>query len=424
MRYLLQRPLPDELLSSVWLRSARRAGLPIGTVARALTGGRKWAPSFFHAGHLADLAPLLGMTPVELLWKQTVFPYASAFFEPDVFEKALAAALSIGHAAAGMGAVTQSVSDHACFRRFCPVCAREDCKRWGESYWHRSHNLPGVLLCLAHDRVLRETELQTAGTRSWSYALPHEVVGRRVLHNRPSTFDAELARRSIAALERAQAGPGGVQASTQLGRPPDWYRDALMALGLLAPHRQVSTQQLIAWAKGIIRGNVAQLGFNEQDAGLLWLGLMVRPRVGIPFVPLKHLVFESILALAKTAGQARLAPGTVAATSVVKTREVVGPLDLNHAPSGPTGLTNNRSAERDRRYAAGVAAVVQGYLKRGEQVRVCDALTEAGCWSIFRHARAKFPRVSAVVLKLRRSNASARRVGGPAPGRRARPELP
>lgn len=408
MRYLLQRPLPDELLSSVWLRTARRAGLPIGTVARALTGGRKWAPSFFHAGHLADLAPLLGMTPVELLWKQTVFPYASAFFEPEVFEKALASVFSIGHAAAGMGAVTQGVSDYVHFRQFCQVCAREDRKRWGESYWHRSHNLPGVLLCLTHDRVLRETDLPTAGTRSWSYVLPHEVVGRRVLHDRPSTFDVELARRSIAALKRAQAGPGGVQASTQVGRPPSWYRDALRALSLLAPHRQVSMQHLIEWAKGLITGNVTRLGFTEKDADLLWLGLMVRPRVGIPFVPLKHLLFETVLALAKTAGQVRLAPATVAAAFAVQTSEVVGPLDLNHAPSGPRGPANNQVAERDRRYAAAVTAIVQGYLKRGERVRVCDALTEAGCWSEFRHARTKFPKVRAVVLRLRRSPVATR----------------
>jgi hypothetical protein len=417
MRYLLQRPLPDELLSSVWLRTARRAGLPIGTVARALTGGRKWAPSFFHAGHLADLAPLLGMTPVELLWRHTVFPYASAFFELDVFEKALAAALSIGHAAAGMGAVTQSVSDHARYRRFCQVCAREDRKRWGESYWHRAHNLPGVLLCLAHNRVLRETELPTAGTRSWSYALPHEAAGERVLRARPGTFDVELARRSVAVLQRdcgwvgevqqvglASGGGGKVSgealASMQVARPPSWYREALVKLGLLSFNRQVGVQQLIAWAQELVGGDVTRLGFLEKDANMAWLGLMVRPKIGIPFVPLKHLVFESLLG--RVCGA--LPAGAAA--------EKAGPWDLNHVPTGPTGRTDKRMALRDRQYATAVETVVQGYLKRGERVRVCDALTAAGCWAAFRHERDKYPRVASVVQALRMSVASARQIEG------------
>lgn len=406
MRYLLQRPLPDELLSSVWVRSARRAGLPIGTVTRALTHGRKWAPSFFHAGHLADLAPLMGAAPVDLLWQHTVFPYATAFFEPDVFENALLAALSTGHAAAGMGAVTQSVSDHVRFRRYCPVCVREDRKRWGESYWHRAHNLPGVMLCLGHDRVLGETELQTAGSRDWSYALPHELVGRRAFSSPPSAFNVELARRSVATLGRAPVELHGGRPSTQISRPSSWYREALLAQGLLSPNRQVSVQKLVAWAETHIAGNLTQLGFAEKESNLLWLALMVRPKVRIPFVPLKHLVFETVLALARTAAQA----GSVDALGGVEPTGHRTLHKLDHVPTGPTGLTDRLIAERDKQYAAAVAEVVQGYKKRGEQVRVRDALAEAGCWEQYRHDRTKFPRVKAVVRGLRRSSVSARQI--------------
>jgi hypothetical protein len=411
MRYLLQRPLPDELLSSVWVRSARRAGLPIATVTRALTQGRKWAPSFFHVGHLADLAPLMELTPLDLLWQHTVFPYATAFFEPTTFEKALVAALSTGYAAIGMGAVTQSVSDHVRFRRYCPVCAREDQKQWGESYWHRSHNLPGVLLCLGHGRVLGETELQTAGSRRWSYALPHELVGGRALKKRPRAFDVELARLSVATLARAPVGKDGTAPSSQTGRPTIWYREALVAQGLLSRHRQVSVQKLVAWAESIIEGKLTRLGFLSKDADLAWLGLMVRPKVGIPFVPLKHLVFETALALARAAGPTNTtrAAGLVAAAEPPCDRALH---ELDHVPSGLSGPPSWLLAERDKQYAAAVVAVVRGYKQRREQVRVRDALTEAGCWTEFRHDRTKFPRVSAVVQGLRLSAVSARQING------------
>ncbi len=418
MRYIVQRPLPDELLSSVWLRTARRSGLPIGTVARALTSGRKWSPSFFNAGHVEDLAPWMGMAPVDLLWRHTVFPYATAFFEPAVFESALAAALSTGHAAVGMGAVTQSVSDHVLFRRFCPVCAREDRKRWGESYWHRAHNLPGVLLCLGHGCSLRETDLRTSGTRSWTYALPHELrqastpLKVRADRERVRAFNAEMARLSVAVLERHLVGTYGANSVPPMPREPDWYREALVTQGLLSPNRLVNVQQLAAWAAGIVGGKATRLGFNEKDADLKWLGLMVRPKVGIPFVPLKHLVFKAVLALQvkaelMAATHRRQATGRREA-GFAASNDAAKPRVLDHVPTGLSGPTAQQTALRDKQFAAAVDAVVRSYVKRGMKVRVQDALTEAGCWSAFRHAPTAFPRVQAQVKNLRLSDVSVR----------------
>lgn len=44
--------------------------------------------------------------------------------------------------------------------RFCPVCVHEDAKTFGQSYWHRNHQIPGMLFCHEHgvrltDRCLR-----------------------------------------------------------------------------------------------------------------------------------------------------------------------------------------------------------------------------------------------------------------------------
>lgn len=36
----------------------------------------------------------------------------------------------------------------------CPDCVEEDLAFWGVSYWRRSHQLPGVEICLKHDRPL------------------------------------------------------------------------------------------------------------------------------------------------------------------------------------------------------------------------------------------------------------------------------
>ena len=34
--------------------------------------------------------------------------------------------------------------------RFCPLCLKEDLQEYGEAYWHRLHQTPGVLACPVH----------------------------------------------------------------------------------------------------------------------------------------------------------------------------------------------------------------------------------------------------------------------------------
>jgi hypothetical protein len=36
------------------------------------------------------------------------------------------------------------------YLRFCPICIVEDRKECGETYWHRLHQLPGILVCPVH----------------------------------------------------------------------------------------------------------------------------------------------------------------------------------------------------------------------------------------------------------------------------------
>ncbi|MCA1994421.1 MAG: TnsD family transposase [Coleofasciculus sp. S288] len=42
--------------------------------------------------------------------------------------------------------------------RFCPVCVQEDRLRFGESYWHRLHQAPGVEVCPVHAVFLEESQ--------------------------------------------------------------------------------------------------------------------------------------------------------------------------------------------------------------------------------------------------------------------------
>lgn len=41
--------------------------------------------------------------------------------------------------------------DHSRKLRLCPICVDEDVYKYGEPYWHRSHQLPGSIVCHIHN---------------------------------------------------------------------------------------------------------------------------------------------------------------------------------------------------------------------------------------------------------------------------------
>jgi len=55
--------------------------------------------------------------------------------------------------------------------KWCADCAAEDQRRYGFSYWHREHQLPGIRLCVTHQKSL----LAVGGFDTY-LKFPHELV--------------------------------------------------------------------------------------------------------------------------------------------------------------------------------------------------------------------------------------------------------
>lgn len=50
--------------------------------------------------------------------------------------------------------------------RYCPICAEEDRKKYGETYWHRSHQMIGVDICPTHFCKLLDTDIVISANTS------------------------------------------------------------------------------------------------------------------------------------------------------------------------------------------------------------------------------------------------------------------
>lgn len=120
--------------------------------------------------------------------------------------------------------------------RLCRDCVSEDLSHHGISYWHRSHQLPGVTWCTKHHRPLSHLSCQHAFSRSPRVALSEvvdlpardvavatksEVVNRyaSILEGLLDSVKAPVHAFGVARLIRNQAAAQGLKVSPWRDRP-------------------------------------------------------------------------------------------------------------------------------------------------------------------------------------------------------------
>jgi hypothetical protein len=57
------------------------------------------------------------------------------------------------------------------YLKFCSLCLEQDLKIYGETYWHRSHQMHGIKICLIHNQALCDSKV-TKEEISRNFILP------------------------------------------------------------------------------------------------------------------------------------------------------------------------------------------------------------------------------------------------------------
>ncbi len=184
-------PYPDEPLYSVWARYGDRVRYPYKTrVLLELFGSSKIRPNIdlpCYLKYFVDNLPIgHGYTADYFIDHHTLLPFYGAFFPPERL-KGIKEQMNSGdssglHYRAGMSRGIPTPS----WLRYCPNCVEEDRVQFGESYWHRLHQVPGVELCPIHGMMLEQSLLPTRGTEN-GYGLVSAEQAIRLAPLRPAT---------------------------------------------------------------------------------------------------------------------------------------------------------------------------------------------------------------------------------------------
>lgn len=378
---ILPRPYADEVIGSLVVRGCRLTGLPLKRFLRSVHGSRRGQYSFLMGDGFARLALLAGMTPHELLLRHTVFRYAVAFKAPEEQQRLLRKALSMADGYS-LSSLTQNATRGAPLRRLCVQCVDADMATYGESYWRRSHQLPGVLTCVHHGVGLQQALHTTCGASSGSDSLlmPHEVVASLTSLPAPTEQQRRVTEIAIAAL-RGTLEPN-VSWTTAL-------RERALSLGYRLASGNVAGVPLAMHMR-----NHFGSSFLEQcscaiplELGRSWPTLLVRPGGTPNLSTAKYVLMHAFL-------QAGVpAPSTVASVyrqPGKKTRDYAS-LDA-------------RSAEVLRVQIERVSAI-------DARIEVSDLLQSAGVVGAFKHSRSKLPLTEELILDFKRSSLAARQLG-------------
>jgi len=138
------QPLPDELASGLMGRICRIHGVSPTSLEDSLVntapehGSRRSA-------WIVGLAKALEMDPVELLFQHSLIPFFGAFSN-EVIRFRDSHWIS--------SALVAKKYPKIKVAQICNSCVKSDLEERGFSYWRRSHQISGIVLCPYHDEIL------------------------------------------------------------------------------------------------------------------------------------------------------------------------------------------------------------------------------------------------------------------------------
>lgn len=157
----LPAPFPGELLYSVISRYHKHsANIRQVTTYRELFGEERTMdinPFIMSEAYYSNGKAIIRGKSVEEMMKYTLDPYVLRYTSPwrkrEIIEK-----LNQGENVPNRPSVTRKKNTTDTVLRYCPLCCKADEEKYGEMYWHASHQIPIMPVCVKHScRVMDST---------------------------------------------------------------------------------------------------------------------------------------------------------------------------------------------------------------------------------------------------------------------------
>lgn len=168
-------PYPDELLYSVLARYHVRSGNTSPKITQKELFGNINSTAIVDLscnlnGLIKRLSNFPSYTVQDFIYFNTLYPIYAPFIPQERANLIVKAMKSKngGTINTRLGVMASTVKKSK-FLRFCPVCFEYDLRHYGEAYWHRIHQVPGVILCPKHNAFILNSSVYWHGLNKNEY---------------------------------------------------------------------------------------------------------------------------------------------------------------------------------------------------------------------------------------------------------------
>lgn len=143
---------PDELLYSLFARYYNRSGyLAYIYAAQDLYTTKTTRPDIEFINELnPDIKNILiqNKSFEDIIYQHTMFPYYGRFLNKERRNNAFQSLVNMDKKYNNFLFIPKNNKER--FLRYCPLCVTEDKKQYGETYWHRVHQISDLNICPIH----------------------------------------------------------------------------------------------------------------------------------------------------------------------------------------------------------------------------------------------------------------------------------
>jgi len=293
-------PYPDELFYSACARYAKRLNYPNKLSAIIDLLGKKGVSATVdiptRLNHFLSVIQTREYSAEEIINDHTLFP----FYEPFItVERSKIIREEIkqddDNRLRTRLAININQIGQPEFLRFCPICAESDRLRFGETYWHRLHQLSAVLVCPEHRCFLEDSPVL------WNQRIGkvlHSAEEYITLEKPRFTYESRISDRLF--LKMAEDARWLLNQS-HLSLPKDELRER---------YYNILLKMKYAWYNGRIKATkltsdflayyprevLDELGCADKSGEFLWLARMLEKKPKFVFHhPLRHLLLLNFL---------------------------------------------------------------------------------------------------------------------------------
>lgn len=161
---------PDELVYSWLARYYIKTGyIRYCFVAEELFQNKNVRPDieFVNQYTPTTLQAIVEKVPMqEVVERHTMFPYYGRFLSRERRNKAFAEMVQMKGNYHTLLPMPKRKGNVRRYLRYCPMCIQDDRSQYGETYWHRMHQLQGVTVCPVHRCYLLDSRVEITAKAS------------------------------------------------------------------------------------------------------------------------------------------------------------------------------------------------------------------------------------------------------------------